>query len=44
MQVILSFMAIGAFCIVAAIIEAMIGNEPSSAHRLKRNKRNDRSV
>jgi hypothetical protein len=39
MQLIVSFMAIGAFCLVAAIIEAIIGNDPQSAHGLKRNKR-----
>ena len=39
MQLILSFMAIGAFCVVAAILEALMGDEPSSAHQRRQKKR-----
>ncbi|HEY9902997.1 MAG TPA: hypothetical protein V6D43_11305 [Candidatus Sericytochromatia bacterium] len=39
MQLMLSLMAISAFCVVAAIIEAMLASLPSSAPRLKHNKR-----
>ncbi len=35
MPLIFSFMAIGTFCIVAAIIEAFIGQSQSSDRRLK---------
>lgn len=39
MQVLFSLMAIGAFCVVAAIIETMMGSG-SSTQGLKQNKRN----
>jgi hypothetical protein len=38
MQVLFSLMAIGAFCVVAAIIETMMGTG-SSTQRLKNNQR-----
>ncbi len=43
MELILSFMGIGAFCLVAVIIETLIGGEPQSGHRLRNNKRRSRN-
>jgi hypothetical protein len=43
MQLLLSLMAIGAFCVVAAIIETMIGTT-SSTQRLKPDKRAHKSL
>jgi hypothetical protein len=35
----LSLIAIGGFCVVAAILEALIGDEPSSEHKPRQKKR-----
>jgi hypothetical protein len=44
MELILSFMAVGSFCVVAAIIEAFLGSEePSSNYKLGQSKRQRRS-
>ena len=43
MELVLSFMGIGAFCLVALIIETLIGGEPQSGSRLKHNKRRNRN-
>lgn len=42
MPVFLSFMAVGAFFVVAAIIEATIEGQSTSANTLKSNKRRKR--
>lgn len=39
MQVILSFTAIGAFLLISAIIESMLGSRSSSENTLKHSKR-----
>ena len=43
MELVLSFMGIGAFCLVALIIETLIGDEPQSGSRLRPNKRRNRN-
>jgi hypothetical protein len=43
MPVFLSFMAVGAFFVVAAMIEATIEGQSTSANTLKSNKRRKRS-
>lgn len=43
MALILSFMGIGTFCLVAVIIETIIGGESQSGHRLRHNKRRSRN-
>ncbi|HEY9675242.1 MAG TPA: hypothetical protein V6D11_27620 [Waterburya sp.] len=42
MQVVLSFMAIGAFFLVSAIIETLVEGHSSSGNTLKNNKRLNR--
>jgi hypothetical protein len=43
MELVLSFMGIGAFCLVALIIETLIGGEPQSGSRLRDSKRRNRN-
>jgi hypothetical protein len=42
MELILSFMAIGTFCVVAATIETVLGSQPSN-YKLSKNKQHRRS-
>lgn len=39
MEFILSLTVIGAFCVVATIVETLIGSTPSFTHRLTHDKR-----